>query len=337
MQKRAFVLIFICLLLAGCGKRPDETPHRRTVFAMDTVMNLTVYGENGDKALDAAEQDLRRLDALLARGAETSAVHTLNQYGFAEDEETAALLEKAGEISAATGGAFDATLGKVLDLWGFGSGAGDYRVPPDAELDAALAAVGMERVFVDGEEIRLAAFTEVDLGGIVKGYACERMFDRMKENGVVTAVFDLGGDVALWGGKSDGPWRVAIKDPEDEGAFLGILETDGGRFIMTSGVYERYFEENGARYHHILDPKTGRPADSDLVSATVVCQNGIWADALATACCVVGADGALALRERLADTMPFDLILITDDARALYTCEGFAPETNNGYAYEKVA
>ena len=265
-------------------------------------------------------------------------MHTLNQYGFAEDQETAVLLERAAEISDATDGVFDATLGAVLDLWGFGSGAGDYRVPTDAALDAALAAVGMNRVFVEGEEIRLAASTELDLGGIAKGYAGERVRAIFVENDITSAVIDLGGDVALLGKKPDGSdWRVAIKNPADEGAFLGILETGGDHFIMTSGVYERYFEENGVRYHHILDPKTGRPADSDLVSATVICADGIWADALATACCVMGADGALALRERLADTMPFDLILVTDDGRALCTCEGFTPETNNGYMYEQVA
>ena len=316
MRKRALALIFI-FLLTGCAARADDTPHRRTVFAMDTVMNLTAYGANGKAALSAAEQELYRLDALLARGAEGSAVYALNHGAATPDPELSALLDEAGKIADATGGAFDPHLGEVLDLWGFGSGAGEHRVPTAAELSEAKPLL--------------------DLGGIAKGYAGQRVRAELMENGVKSAVIDLGGDVALLGSKPDGSdWRVAIKDPADEGVYLGILETGGGRFIMTSGVYERYFEENGVRYHHIIDPATGYPADSGVVSATVVCSDGVWADALATACCVVGADAALGMRERLAETMAFDVILVTDDARVLYTCAGFAPQTN-GYTYEQVA
>ena len=311
------MLLTLCLALTGCAARADDTPHRRTVFAMDTVMNLTAYGANGEAALSAAEAELYRLDALLARGVESSAVYALNHGTATPDPELSALLDEAGKIADATGGAFDPYLGAVLDLWGFGSGAGEHRVPTAAELSDAAPLL--------------------DLGGIAKGYAGQRARAQLLENGVESAVVDLGGDVSLLGNKPDGSaWRVAIKDPADEGAYLGILETPGDRFIMTSGVYERYFEENGVRYHHIIDPATGYPADSGLVSATVICENGVWADALATACCVMGADAALRMRENLADTMAFDVILVTDDARVLYTCDGFTPETN-GYTYERVS
>lgn len=318
MRKRVFIILLCCLIaLAGCGNRSDEAPHTRTVFAMDTVMNLTAYGKNDDKALSAAEQELYRLDALLARGDEGSAVYAYNHGETSDDAAFEALLAEAERISDATDGAFDPYLGGVLDLWGFGSGAGEHRVPAAAELAAAP---------------RL-----LDLGGVAKGYAGERVREVFADNGVASAVIDLGGDVALLGQKPDGSdWRVAIKDPADAGAYLGILETAGDVYVATSGVYERYFEENGARYHHIIDPKTGRPADSDLVSATVICADGVWADALATACCVVGADGALELREIVAEALSIDLILVTNDGRVLCTCEGFTPETN-GYTYEQVA
>ena len=338
-MKKSFLaaIIITCILLTGCGARTDDTPHRRTVFAMDTVMNLTVYGKNGEKALDAAEQELYRLDALLARGTEGSAVYTLNHEGAVIDSEVAYLLRAGGSISKMTDGAFDPTIAELLDLWGFGSGAGEHRVPTQEELDAALANVGEKHLHVDGEQAVLDLPAQLDLGGIAKGWAGERMFACMKESGIAGAVLDLGGDVALWGGKLDGPWRVAIKNPADESAFLGVLETDGDRFIMTSGVYERYFEENGLRYHHILDPKTGCPAESDLVSATVICKDGVWADALATACCVMGSEKALELWRNLSsEEMPFNAILVNADGRVLYTCDGFAPEAN-GYTYEKVA
>ncbi len=315
MQKRVLALIlFSALLLAGCGAKAEA--HTKTVFAMDTVMNLTAYGKRGDDALNAAVREIYRLDARLARGTEGSAVYDYNR-GGASDEELDGLLAVMDEIGAATDGAFDAHLGGVLDLWGFGSGAGEHRVPSDDELSAAP---------------RL-----LDLGGIAKGYAGQRVRAVLSESGVKSAIVDLGGDVALLGGKPDGsPWRVAIKDPNG-GAYLGVLETAGDRYIATSGVYERFFEENGARYHHILDPRTGRPSDSGLVSATVICEAGVWADALATAVCVMGADDALALRASLAETVPFDMILVDEDGNVLYTCDGFTPEDGNQYVYTRAA
>ena len=349
MQKRAFALIFICLLLAGCAPRTDDTPHRRTVFAMDTVMNLTVYGKNSEKALDAAEQGLYRLDALLARGVEDSAVYRLNTLGAVNDATLAYLLGECESVWERTDGAFDPTIADVLDLWGFGSGAGEHRVPTADELAAAKEGVGLWGLHIEGAQVANEG-RSIDLGGVAKGYAGYRVCELLRENGVESAVIDLGGDVALLGKKPDGSlWRVAVKDPSDESAFLGLLET-ADSFVVTSGVYERYFEENGTRYHHIIDPKTGYPADSDLISATVLIENtrawgGVRADALATAACVTGSVQALSLRDTLYQEsngeMAYDLILVTKDGRVLYTDGalngGFTPETNNGYAYEQVA
>ena len=319
MKKYVFIIILaLNLLLTGCGDgSAAEMGHSHMMLAMGTVINLTAYGEDGKAALLDAERELDRLDELLARGVEGSAVYVYNHTGSTEDEELSRLIARAEEISAATAGAFDPYLGGVLDLWGFGSGAEEYHVPTAEELSAAP---------------RL-----LDLGGIAKGYAGERMFRCMVENSVGAAVFDLGGDVALWGDKPGEAWRVAIKDPASSMDYLGVLETAGDRFVMTSGVYERYFEENGVQYHHVIDPQTRLPAESGLVSVTVVCENGVWADALATACCVMGAEKTLALRESLAETMPFDLILVDLDGRVLYTCEGFTPEPGTAYIYEKLS
>ena len=310
------LLVLMTCLLPGCASHSKEEPRSRVVFAMDTVMTLTEYGQD-ETVLDEAERELYRLDALLARGTQGSAVYVFN-HGGEPDAELSELLALSEEISAATGGSFDPYLGAVLDLWGFGSGAGEHRVPTAEELANAP---------------RL-----LDLGGIAKGYAGQRMLELLSGSGVTSAVVDLGGDVALLGRKPDGSnWRVAVKDPGDPGAFLGVLETAGGVYVATSGVYERFFEENGTVYHHILDPKTDYPAGSGVVSATVICESGVWADALATAVCVLGAEDALALRERLADRITFDLILVTGNGQVRYTSAGFAPGTGNGYHYEQVA
>ena len=177
--------------------------------------------------------------------------------------------------------------------------------------------------------------------GIAKGYAADLLRAQLEKEGVTSATLDLGGDVFVMGRKTDGSdWRIAVKDPADTESYLGVVSA-ADKFIVTSGVYERYFEENGVRYHHILDPKTGCPAESGLVSVTVLCENGAWADALSTACFVLGTDGAFALRDDLADQgTDFELILVTDDGRVLYTdglADAFTPNDESEYTYEALA
>ena len=336
MIKRIIPLMLSCLLLIGCAQRGANEPAQQTVFAMDTVMSLSVYDGAQADALRDAESELSRLDALLDRGAEGSAVYELNTAGAVHSEELAALLTAAAQIARATGGAFDPTIAPVLALWGFGPGGGNYRVPAEDELAAALSAVGMGRVIIDGADVSLPQGVQIDLGGIAKGYAGARVRDIFAKHGVTSAIIDLGGDVCLLGGKGDGsPWRVAVRDPANSESFLGVLEARD-RFIVTSGVYERYFEENGVRYHHIIDPATGYPAASGLVSVSVVCADGPWADALATAVSVLGTQRALALREQLRETLPFEFIALTDEGTVYYTdglAETFAPNSESGYDY----
>ena len=342
MSRKLILWLTVLALLtasAGCGAKQKTEPETRTVFAMDTVMNLSAYGKGAADALAEAEAELHRLDAELARGTEDSAVYRLNALGAVNDATVAYLLQESIAISEATGGAFDPTIAAVLELWGFGSGAGEHRVPSDDELAAALAESGTDKLHIEGAQAALES-GEADLGGIAKGWAGQRVRDILTQRGVASAVIDLGGDVALLGKKPDGSrWRVAVRNPADTGAYLGILET-GDVFVMTSGVYERYFEENGVTYHHIIDPATGYPADSGVVSATVICADGVWADALATAVCVMGAERAFALRDALADTTPFELILVTDDGRMLVSggvADSFTPDPGSGYDYETIA
>ena len=286
MAKRMLTAVLtaaLALSLTACGGgEQQEMGETRTVYTMDTVMNLTAYGENASAALDAAEETLRALDAKLDRHDETSTVSALNRDGTVEDAELAQLTDIAQTIGALSGGAFDPTVAPVMDAWDF---TGDApHVPSDEELSALLAHVGLEKLSVDGNTIALSDGAQLDLGGIAKGYAGDAVRTVLAEFGVTSAVIDLGGDVGLLGAKPDGSdWRVAVKDPADPSKFLGVL-TAADTFVVTSGIYERGFEENGVRYHHIIDPKTGKPAESGLVSVTVVCGDGAWADALSTAC-----------------------------------------------------
>ena len=349
-RKLTALLLTLALLptLAACGEQ-GAAGETRTVYAMDTVMNLTVYGEKAASALENAEKELHTLDeSVLSRTAEGSELFALNAangetVSYAADDPLPQLIETALAISEATGGAFDPTLAPVLDAWGFTKDT--RRVPPAEELAALLAHTGRGKVTLEktaeGESVTLLDGAQLDLGGIAKGYAADLLRAQLEKEGVASAALDLGGDVFVMGEKSDGSdWRIAVKDPGDTESYLGIVAASDA-FIVTSGVYERYFEENGVRYHHILDPRTGCPAESGLVSVTVVCKNGAWADALSTACFVLGTDKALALRDELAaQGNGFELILVTDDGRVLYTgglAAAFTPNEESGYTYESLA
>lgn len=343
MRKRflSFLLSALLLLsLAACG---GEASASRTVFTMDTVMELTVYAPRSDDAaaaLDEAEQLLYDLNALLDRHNAHSALSALNRSGSAKDDALAALVSDALAVSEATGGAFDPTVAPLMDAWNF---TGDApRVPQSEDLSALLSRVGAANVSVDGSTITLSGGAQLDLGGIAKGCAGDAVRDLLSARGIKNAVIDLGGDVGLMGQNPDGnDWRVAVKDPADSSRFLGILQTSDC-FVVTSGVYERFFEEDGTRYHHILDPKSGRPAESDLVSVSVVCSIGTWADALSTACFVLGEEGSLALREQLAadGLAEIELLFVTDDAHVRYTAglaDRFTPSEEGIYVYEILA
>ena len=319
-QLAALLLTIFALSLTACGETAAES-ETRTVYAMDTVMNLTVYGENAAAALESAEKELHTLDEdVLSRTAEGSELYALNTSNgetveCGADDILPALIETALTISDATDGAFDPTLAPVLDAWGFTKD--EHRVPSADELKELLSHTGCGKV------------------------ALEKTADGWTVTLLDGAQLDLGGDVFVMGRKTDGSdWRIAVKDPADTESYLGVVSA-ADKFIVTSGVYERYFEENGVRYHHILDPKTGCPAESGLVSVTVLCENGAWADALSTACFVLGPDGALALRDDLADQgTDFELILVTDDGRVLYTdglADAFTPNDESGYTYEAFA
>ena len=342
MAKRLLTLLVSMLMafsLIACGSR-EEANAVRTVYTMDTVMNLTVYGRNAETALDAAEEALLALDARLDRHDAASVVSVLNRDGTLDDAELASLIDTALTVGKLSGGAFDPTIAPVMDAWNF---TGETpRVPSEDELSSLLTHVGLENVAVNGSTVTLEPGTQLDLGGIAKGYAGDTVRGILAEHSITSAVIDLGGDVGLLGAKPDGSdWRVAVKDPADPSRFLGVL-TASDTFVVTSGVYERGFEENGVRYHHILDPKTGKPAESGLVSVTVVCADGAWADALSTTCFVLGEESSLALRAALAadKRCDMDLIFVTDSGEVRYTdglADRFAPSEEGVYQYECIA
>lgn len=323
-MKRTLALGLMLLLLTGCGNaQPNK--ETKTVYAMDTVMTLTAYGDEAltAEALEEGEREIHHLDAMLSVSNESGDVFRLNRDKAAEvSQETAALLDRALSLAAETDGDFDLTVYPLMELWGF---TGEVcRVPTQAELNECLPAVGYEQVYAEGETVSLPENGGIDLGGIAKGYTAEQVLAAMAEEGVESAIISLGGNVGTLGLKPDGSnWTVAVENPDKSGDYLGTISLGAGCYAITSGAYERYFEQDGKRYHHILDPKTGYPAESGLESVTIVSRDGTLADALSTALFVKGVDEAADFWR--AHQAEFDMILY--DGETLYVTPGLALDT----------
>lgn len=311
MRRLAPILPLILLvLLGGCTARPVE----KTVFAMDTVMTLKIWGSSA--AADDAARQINQLEQQLSVTRPESEIARLNAGGSAAlTPETAALLRQSLALCRLTGGALDITIGPVTELWGFSTG--DYRLPQPDELAAALERVDYRAVTWSGDTLTLPQGGAVVLGAVAKGYAADVLCQQLRQAGVGSAILSLGGNVQTLGSKpGGGDWQVAIRDPADSDALLGTLSIAGSAAVVTSGGYQRCFEEGGTVYHHILDPATGYPAHSGLVSVTIVAQSGLYADALSTAVYVMGKDAALSLWRQQGD---FDMVLVDDDGRVYIT------------------
>ena len=336
----------LTIMLTGCGIGPGAEgsqdaaaaeKHQSQVFAMDTVMMLTAYGPNGPAALEAAEEVIYSLEADLDPETPGSSINAVNTGAGSYVPVTGECIDvmlTAMNQWAATGGAVDPGLFPVIKAWGFT--LGEYRVPEDWELSGLLTDKYTEGILVDEEAgaIYIPAGMEISLGAVGKGYTAQRALEAMEAAGAESAILSLGGNVQTLGEvKPNGDrWQVAVTDPHDTGAYVGIL-TIGEAAVVTSGGYQRYFEQDGKTYIHILDPATGRPVENDLLSVTVVTADGGVADCLSTALFVMGCEGAL---DYYRQTGGFEMVLITTDNEVIVTpglAEAFA-ERGEGYTYE---
>lgn len=334
-------LLAVCLcvsaLLVGCGQKTAEKSETasessqnqsddiqeasRDVFAMDTYMTVKAYGPQGDAAVEAAVEEINRLDALLSTGNEDSEVAGINaNNGGHLSEDGAILMERSLELYKSTGGVFDVAIYPVMKAWGFTDG--NYRVPDDETLKSLLQLADPSLIEYDSSTADVnfeEKGVQIDFGGIAKGYTSSRIMDIYKEKGVTSGLVNLGGNAQVLGTKPDGSlWRVAVQSPDAEDEYLGVLETKD-KAIITSGGYERYFEKDGVTYHHIIDPSTGYPAENGLISVTIVSADGTLADGLSTSLFVMGKDKAVDYWRAHSDE--FDMILLTDDEQ-LYVSEG---------------
>ena len=301
-MKRILAVFVLFFVLTGCAAKTAS--HTVDFFAMDTFMSVTAYGADSNSAQQAAvacEQQVNTLEPALSRTRQDSDLYRLNHADGAActvSDETYDAIEAAVQYAELTGGAFDPTMAVLTDLWGIGTE--NAHVPAQAEIDVALDKVGYENIVLLGNnQVQLKNGAQIDLGGIGKGFATDAVADvlaEQDEDAVTGALVQLGGNIGAFGSnpaRDGGSWSIGIADPDDNADFIATVEVRD-KSVVTSGDYERYFEQDGKRYHHIFDPVTGYPADTGLRSVTVIDESSTRADALTTALFVMGLDKGMA-------------------------------------------
>ena len=317
-MKKYFIsaLLSAAFLLTGCSGAPAQGPETATFFAMDTAMDFTVYGDAA--LLDEAETLIGSLEEQVSVTDEHSDIYAIDHTGSGSLSGNAAeLMEQALELCRRTGGALDISVYPIVQAWGFTTGS--YQVPDEETIQSLLPLVDYTQIQYDAATgvITLPEGMEIDLGSVAKGYAGQLAAQMLREHGVQSALLNLGGNVQTVGTKPDGsPWQIGIKDPQGEDAMMVLSVED--QAVVTSGGYERYFEQDGQTYWHIMDPSTGHPADSGLISVTIVGDEGVVCDGLSTALFVMGLEKAADLWAQSGD---FEAVFVTASGE-VYITEG---------------
>lgn len=320
MIERTMFYALVGAMLIACSPQPIHY----TDFAIGTTVNLTLYGQDRADLWKEVLDDLEWLDATMTiwDREDPSTLMRVNAAatdpsGYPVPPELAEVIQLGLDVSQSSRGALDITVGPLVKAWGFVTDR--PRLPEPQEVAHALSLVGWEGVRVEDNKVKLSkSGMMIDLGAVAKGWMADRIAQKFRARGVERAIVDLGGNIVLLGTKPDGsPWKVGIQDPfQPRGRYLGILET-GPVSLVTSGIYERFFEHEGVQYHHILDPKSGFPVVNELAGVTIVHPNSGLADALSTAVFVLGARAGW----ELARAYNAEVILVTRD-RSLWVSEG---------------
>lgn len=321
-RRTAAGLLAVLTALSGCGRTNLEAQEEEnSFFAMNTYMTFTAYGERAEEALADARERVEAAEALWSVTDEGSEIYQANHSGGEAvnvSEETAELVSFALNMAEKTDGALEPTIYPVLRAWGFTTDT--KQVPSQEEIDALLEYVDHEKIALDGNLLTVPEGTELDLGAVGKGYAGDLAAEAVRAQGIECAILSLGGNIQAVGSRPDGTdWRVGLRSPWEDGT-LGVLRVSN-LAVVTSGGYENYFEdEDGNVYWHILDPETGYPAKSGLLSVTIICPQGRMGDALSTALFVMGPQKA---EEYWRENGDFEMILVTEEGEILIT-EGVA-------------
>ncbi len=332
-KKLILILLVIVTMIMGsaCGNQSDENKNNGnknndidkelksndTFFAMDTTISLIAYGQNAETGIEEGRKVVETLDSTLSTGNEKSQVSKLNRDGRAVFDKTGKfLMKKSLNLYKETSGFFDISIYPVMESWGFTTK--NYKVPTDDELQDVIQLVNASKIDFDNKNGKVSFKKDgmkIDFGGIAKGYTSEQVIKAYKKAGVKSGLVNLGGNVQTLGKKPSGKgWKVAIQNPNKNKSFLGVLESSD-EAIISSGDYERFFVENGKRYHHIIDPRTGKPTSNELQSVTIVSKDGTIADGLSTSLFIMGKDKAIEFWK--SHSKDFQIILFTKDEKLI--------------------
>lgn len=299
------ILLIFPLILTACSSDTVEVKTAEdNAFLMDTLVQMRAHGENADAAVEESMEIIEEIENLMSKTVETSDIYQLNNNPNQKIEisdQSLEVLKKAQNYAEMTEGDFDPTIGALVELWGIGTE--NASVPPKSKIKEALANTGYKYLNLDDNSAEITkAGVRLDLGGIAKGYAAEEVKKIVEKHEVEHAFVNLGGNVLVIGNKVDGsPWKIGIQDPRaGRGNVMAIINAVD-LTIVTSGNYERYFEEDDKLYHHIIDPKTGYPAENNLLSVSIISRNSFDADALSTAVYVMGLERGMEFIENIDD------------------------------------
>lgn len=299
----AVSVVVAAVLVYGSFKKEYDCRQNSSI-SMGSVVTVKLYGDDVFKKLSVTKQVIDNLDKEISRNIEGSSVSSLNRDGSVKSATVADILQRCQKVSRLSDGAFDLTIGPLSSLWDFDDDV--KKVPEEKAIKKALSLVGYEKIEVNGSSVSLPKGALLDLGAVGKGAACDAAKAYLEKSGVKGAVVSVGGSILAWGerNKAGDEWRVAVRHPREENAYIGVIKLKEG-FVSTSGDYEKYFEQDGKRFHHILDANTGYPAESGLVSVTVVCDSGVLSDALSTACFILGEEKSKALLDEFSASAVF--------------------------------
>lgn len=309
-------MAIICLLLIGCNEKPKNLKSSR--FMLDTIVTLDINCDQ--KTLEEAFLLCEKYENLLSKTRKNSDVYKLNNADdyITVSKDTVKIIKRSVYFSGLSGGLFDITICPVTNLWDFEG----TTLPDRKEIEEAIKNVNYERIKTDGEKVFLDG-TEIDLGGIAKGYIADKLLSFFKEKNVADGIINLGGNVIVFGDKEK---SVGIAKPFSENEIVAKVKLKN-KSIVTSGTYERFIDIDGKIYHHILDPKTGYSCETDLNSATVIGDTSLDLDALSTICILLGKEKATKLIEQTENT---EAVFIDKQGKLTYT-KGLKYKDNTFY------
>ena len=311
--------VIITIIITGKSKKNELI---KSSYVLGTLINLRAYGNKAEKAIDEALEKLNEIDDKMSAFKGNSEICKINSGAGIKAEtvsdDTYFVVKKALEYSNILEGTFDPTIRPLVRLWGIGTKIED--VPEDSLIKKTLKYVDYRSVILDESNHSIMLENKkqaLDVGGIAKGFAADKVRDIFLKNSIESALIDLGGNIFALGGKEDNtPWKVGIQNPfKPRGEFLGILSVKD-KSIVTSGNYERYFMKDGKRFHHILNPNTGYPSESKIISATIISDDSIDGDGLSTGVYILGVNKALNIIEKLQG---IEAILVTDEKKVYMT------------------